>query len=116
MMAGDDFEFRKRRIAGEVLVGKDLQILRMVDGQKAHLVDVNDFFERLHETKTQETMALADVLAFYLDIFRRIGNVAFARPDPMTHHARADHVRHKTVAAAVPNEEYRTRAAAAVHL
>ena len=47
------FERRIRRIAGEVFVGIDLDIGRMIDSDQLHLVEINRLFERLHETEAE---------------------------------------------------------------
>ncbi len=114
--AGDDFEFREWRIAGEIFVWINIQISRMIDGQQAHLVEINDLFKRFHEAETQETMPRLDMLTFNLYIFRRVRNVAFSWPDPMTYNAGAQHVSNKTIVLTVPDPEHRTRAATAVNL
>ena len=56
VLAGDDAKFRERRIAGETLVGKYVVGGRMVDGQQAHLIEIDGFFHRFHESETEQAI------------------------------------------------------------
>ena len=58
-----NFERRIRRIAGEIFVGKDLDAGGMIHRQKFHLVEVNGFFERLHETEAKFAVFLYDCVS-----------------------------------------------------
>ena len=113
--AGNDFEFRKWRIAGEIFIGINRQILGMVNGQQPYLIQVDYLFQRFHQTKTQKTVPWLQVFAIYLDVFSRVRNVALAWTDPMAYDAGAQHISDETVARAVPNPEYRARAPTAVN-
>src|SRR5215831_18274398 len=103
MAAGDDFEFGKRRIAGEVFVRKDLEILGMVDGQETHLIHIHHLFERFHKTHAEHACPWTEVLTFHLYIFGGIGDIALSGTDPMTYHPGAKHVSDKAITLAVPN-------------
>src|SRR5215472_3299920 len=52
--AHDDLELRIGRIRGEVLVRIDVLVRRMIDRQETDLIEVDGFFERLHEAETQK--------------------------------------------------------------
>ncbi len=74
----------------------------MIDRQKTNLIEIDGFFHRLHEAETEETIARADTARIDLQIFVRIGNIAFTRCDPMADNARTNHVRDEFKFAAVP--------------
>src|SRR5713226_2105474 len=114
--ARDDAEFRKGRRAREALVGIDIDYSGMIDGQEAHLIEIDGLLHRLHEAETQEATAGADAAAGDLQIFVGVSDVALAGADPVAHDTGADHVSDEFVLATVPNEEDRTGAAAAVEL
>ena len=113
--AVDNFERRIRRVAGEIFVGENIDSGRMVHGQQLHLIEIDRFFQRLHETETEFAVFFAHRVAGDLDVFRRPRNVALAGPNPVPDHARAQHVSHQFVVGAVPNKQRRTGTAAAVH-
>src|SRR5215469_15278985 len=52
--AHDDLELRIWRIGGEVLVRIDVFLRWMIDRQETDLIEVDGFFERLHEAETQK--------------------------------------------------------------
>src|SRR5215831_8275385 len=53
--AHDDLELRIRRIRGEVFVRIDVFVSWMIDSQETHLIEVDGFFEGLHEAEGQKT-------------------------------------------------------------
>src|ERR1700688_44328 len=110
----DDAEFGKWGSADESLVGIHFVRCGMVDGEEPHLVEINGFFHGLHETETEQAIARMNATRVDFEIFVGIGNVALAGGDPMADNAGADHVSDEFVFAAIPGEEDRTRASAAV--
>ena len=58
--AGDHFEWRIRRIAGEVFVGINVEVRRMIDRDELHLIEIHGFFERLHEAEAEFAVFLAN--------------------------------------------------------
>src|SRR5438477_11009661 len=61
--AGDDLEFRKWWIAGEVLIWIHIKIGLMVNSEQAYLIQIDHFFKRFHKAKTQKTVSLPHVFA-----------------------------------------------------
>ncbi len=100
------------------------------------MIEVDGFFERLHETEAEAAgsalhlgrgqfgevcglkpdVDLSRESSRNLDVLNRSRNVALVRADPVADHARAQHVGDEFVALAVPDEQRRTRTAAAVDL
>src|SRR5438477_2073786 len=111
----DNLESRIRRAAGKILVGENIDSARMIHRQQLHLVEVDCFFERFHETETKLAVFLANRIARHLYVFRGPRNVALVWPNPVTDHARAQHVSNQLVVLAVPGEKCRTGTAAAIH-
>src|ERR1700726_4187905 len=58
-----------RRISGEIFVGINVNISGMIDGEQFHLIEINGFFERLHEAETQLAIFFAERSAVELDGF-----------------------------------------------
>ena len=52
LVAEHDLERRVRRIAGEIFVGIDVDVGGMIDGEQFHLIEIDGFFERLHEAES----------------------------------------------------------------
>ncbi len=52
VVAGDDFEFRERRVAEETLVGPDLDVRGMIDGEQARLIEIVELLHRLEHAET----------------------------------------------------------------
>src|SRR3984957_20123660 len=120
--AHHNFECRVRRGRREKLVRIYVEVRRMVDGQQSHPVEVDSFFERFHEAKTQKTSVglrtsdlgrtvlaevrglRSDVRAANLDELDRPRDVALPRPDPVSHHARSQHICDKFVAFSIPHK------------
>ena len=106
----------------------------MIDRHQSHLIEVNGFFQRFHETKTESRVprrcccgicsdragilivSLSDHLAVDLYELNWPRNVALARPNPVTDHAGTQHIGDKLVALTVPYKERRTGTAAPVDL
>ena len=104
----------------------------MIDGEQLHLIEVNGLFERLHEAETQHWVPhpslvlgrvgivfFAERIAIELNGFGRTSNIAddfaFARRDPVSNDACAEHIADELVVRAIPGEERWTGTAAAVH-
>jgi hypothetical protein len=85
----------------------------VVHGQQLHLIQVDCFFQRLHEAEAELAIFLADV-AVDLDVLRGAWNIALPRPNPVADYAGADHVIHEFIVAPVPHEQRGTGAAAAI--
>ena len=49
--AEHNLERRVRRIAGEILIGININASRMVDRKQPDLVEINNFFHRLHQAE-----------------------------------------------------------------
>ena len=113
--AGDDLEDRKGRLAGEILVGIDSHVRRMVHRQQPNLIEIDQLLHRFKQTEAQPALARLHTRALHLDVLVRVGNVAFAGSHPMAHHRRSDDVAHQLVAASIPNEQNRAGTSAAVN-
>src|ERR1017187_7774221 len=117
--AEHNLERRIRWVAGEIFIRINVEIGGVINGEEFHLIEVHRFFQRLHETKTQLAISFAKRVAVELDGFGRTSNVAldvvFSGCDPVSNHARAQHVADELVFVAVPSEKRRTGTAAAVH-
>ena len=121
-----DFEFRIWRVRGKVFVRIDIFIRGMIDGEQAHLIEVDSFFEWLHEAEAQGRRwslvagrwrnFLFDHSAIDLYIFHRTGNVALVGADPVADDACAQHVGDELVALAIPDKQRGAGAAAAIDL
>ena len=105
ILAGDYLERGIGRIAGEIFVGIDIEIARMIDRQQTYAVQIDNFFHRLHQAEAELAIFLFYGVAIDFDVLGRPGNVALARPDPVADHARAEHVRDQLVMTAVPHKE-----------
>src|SRR5579871_2490292 len=114
--AEDDFELRVRRIAGEIFIGKNIDVGWMINRQKLDLIEIHRLFQRLHEAKAELSVFSSDRVAINFDVLSRSWNVSLARPDPVPHHSRAKHVGHELVLVPIPDKKRRTRTAAAVDL
>ena len=68
--ADDDFEFGIRRIRCEIFVGIYVDTGGMIDGEQSHLIEVDGFFEWLHEAEA-ESLALP-VFASLVILSRRL--------------------------------------------
>ena len=115
-LAHHHLELRIRRVRGEILVGINFEIRGMIDRHHAHLIEVNGFLQRLHEAEAEVAVFFANGVAIDLDVFDRPRDVALPRPNPVSDHARAQHVGNQFVALAIPNKQRWTRTAAAVDL
>src|ERR1700751_1550249 len=125
----NNFEGRIGRIAGEILVGENVEFGRMIDGQKSDLIEINNFFERLHEPEAEHWMYQASrslcervgiiflpkKIAINPHVLDRSRNIALAGADPVTNDASAEHVTHERITCAVPGEQRRAGTAAAIH-
>ena len=90
--AGHDLERRIRRIAGEVFVGKHVEIRRMIDREQADLVEIDNFLHWLHQAEAVACRLSRAHAAIDFDVLRRTRNVALARSNPVSDDACADHV------------------------
>ncbi len=90
--ADHNFERWIRRIAGEIFVGINLELGRMIDRQQLYLIEIHGLFERLHEAETELAIFFSNGLAINLDVFRRSRNVALAGANPVSDHSSAEHV------------------------
>src|SRR5579863_8206445 len=108
------FEWRVRRIAGEVLVGINVKIGGMIDGHELYLVKIDRFFQRLHEPETELAVFLSNRIAVNFDVFRRPGNIALPGPYPVSDDARAEHVPDQLIALSIPNEKGGARTSTAI--
>src|SRR5579862_2643674 len=57
--AQHNFERWIWRVRCEIFVGINVDIRGMIDGQQSHLVEVDRFLERFHETKTENLLGLS---------------------------------------------------------
>src|SRR3954447_1966866 len=114
--ARDHFEFRIRRVAREILVRINLDVGRMIDGQQFNSIQVNRFFQRLHKAEAKLAVLSNHRVTIDLDVLRWTGDVALVWSDPVSDDARAQHVADQLIVIPVPNEERRTRTAAAIDL
>src|SRR6266852_5131412 len=112
--AGDDAKFWERRCADEALVGIDLELGGMIDGQQPNLIEVDGLFHRLHETEAEQAVAWANGARVNLQIFFGIRNVAFAGGYPVADYSGANHVGDEFVLVPVPSEQHGARTAAAI--
>ena len=81
-------ERRIGRVRGKELIGVDIDVNRVVDGQQPHTVEIDDFFHRLHQTKTQLSVTELDRVAIHFDVLGRARNVALARCNPVAKNSR----------------------------
>src|ERR1022692_1410568 len=114
--AHHDFEFRIRRVRGEVLVRINVLVGGMIDGQNTDLIEVDSFLQRLHEAEAELAVFLANGVVLNLDVLDRPRSVALPGPNPVPDHARAQHVGDELVAFAIPYKQRRAGTAAAVDL
>src|SRR5207248_4263633 len=116
--AENDFEFGKRRIAGEIFVGEYIESSGMIHRQQIHFVEIYDFLQRLHKAEAEDRVPhfssiLEDVgIIFFMKhvsinfhVLSRPRNIALSWPDPVSNHAISKHVPHKLIFLAVPNEQ-----------
>ena len=96
------------------LVGIDLDIFGMIDGEKARLIEVVELFHRLEHFETDEAVARLDLISGNFEIFVGVGSVVLVRAGPVADDAGADHVREEFVFFAVPDEDDRAGTSAAV--
>src|SRR5262249_13103741 len=109
--AADNPELGKRRRASEVFIGVNIDLCRMIDCDEPHLIEIDEFLHDLGKPKAQPSITGLYKTAFDAQIFGRIRNIRFARRDPVTDDAWADHVGDEFVVFAVPNPHDRARAA-----
>ena len=114
VLTGDDFEKREGRAAEEALVGIDLDIFGMIDGEKARLIEVIELFHGLEHFETDEAVARLHLIAGNFEIFVGVGSVALVRAGPVADDAGADHVGEEFEFFAVPDEDDRAGTAATV--
>ena len=88
----------------------------MIDGEQLHLVEINGFFQWLHEAEAEFAVFLAERVAVEFDVFRRPSDVAFPGRYPMPDNSGTEHVADEFVVRAVPDKERWTGGAAAVDL
>ena len=88
----------------------------MIDRQQTRLIEVNGFFQWLHEAEAQLAVFLSDRAPINLDVFGGTRNIAFVGCDPVSHDTRAKHVVDQLVMLAVPHKQSRTRTAAPIDL
>src|SRR5215469_7665122 len=113
-LCGNHFELRERWLAGEILIGKNVDVSRVINREQPHLIEIYDFLHRLHQTETQQTVAWLCSEALDRGILRGVGGISLARCNPMPDHAGPEHVGNKVVAASIPREQQRARAAASI--
>src|SRR5580693_5143210 len=53
VMADDHLELGIRWVRREIFVGINVDVHRMINGQQAHLIEIDSLFERLHETEAE---------------------------------------------------------------
>ena len=104
------------RVRREVFVGIDIDVRGMIDGEQPHLVEVDGFFQRLHEAEAELAVLLANRIA--IDLYELDGsrNVPLVGTDPVSDYAGTEHVGDELVALAIPYEQRGAGAAAAVDL
>ena len=76
----------------------------MVHGQQAHAIKIDNFLHRLHEAEAELAVFFLNYVAIDLDILGGARDIALSRPNPMTHHASAEHIGHKFIMRAIPDE------------
>src|SRR5258706_7769628 len=124
--ANHHLEFRIRRVRCEIFIGINIEIGGMIDREHAHLIQVNGFLQRLHEAEAESRRRSLVVGRWQnllphhspidLDVFDRTRHVALAGANPVSNHARAQHIGHKLVTLAVPYKQRGAGTAAAVDL
>ncbi len=114
VMTRDYAELRKRRRANESLIRKNFIPRRMIDGQQPHLIQINRFFHRLHETEAEQPVPGLHAARTHLQVLVRIRNVPFPGRDPVADHAGPDHVRDEFILAAIPRKQNGARAPAPI--
>ncbi len=115
--AENQFELGERRVTGEIFVGKNVELSRVVYGQQTHFVEINNFLERLHEAEAERwvphpSLILGRVgiliekhVAIDLHVLSRPRNIALPRPNPVSDNAIAKHIGDKLIFLAVPSEQ-----------
>src|SRR5580704_9081411 len=88
----NNFEWWIGWSAGEILIGEYVDGAGMVHRQQFHLIEIDSFFQRLHETETELAFFFSNRVARDLDVFRRPRNVALVGSNPVADHARAQHI------------------------
>ncbi len=88
----------------------------MIDDEQLHLIEVVDFLHRLREVKRQQAVLDADLAAVDLHELVGVWRVVLAGRHPVADDGRADRVGDELEPGAVPREENRARAAAAIDL
>ncbi len=92
VLAGDHFEHRKRRSAEETLVGVDLDVLGMIDGEEAGLIEVIELFHGLEHLETDHAIFGLHLISGDFEIFVGVGNIALVGACPVADDSGADHV------------------------
>src|ERR1700688_4804552 len=110
-IADHTFEWRVWRIAGEIFIGININIGGMIDGQQLDLIEINRFFERLHEAEAQLAIFFLNRASVDFDRLRWTGDVALylavLSRDPVADDARAEHVADELIFFTIPCEERR---------
>src|SRR5205823_7543962 len=116
ILAGNDLEIRKWRVAEEAFIGINVNAVGMINREELYLVKIIDLFHRLAKTEAQAAIARPDAGALDFYVLSWIGKVGLAGSDPVADDCRPDHIGNKFKFLSVPNEQNRTRAAAAIDL
>src|SRR5580692_1287978 len=103
--ADHNFKRRIRRVAGEVFVGINVEVGRMIYGNDFDLIQIHGFFKRFHEAKAELAIFFSNGLAINLDVLGWPRNIALAGPDPVSDNSRTEHVPDQLVTCAVPNKK-----------
>ena len=86
----------------------------MIDGEKTRLVEVVELFHGLEHFETDHAVSRLDLISGNFEILVGVGNIALVRACPVADDSGADHVGEEFVFFAVPDEDDRAGAAAAV--
>src|SRR5579864_379378 len=125
LVAGNYLELRIRRIAGEIFVGINVFLGRMINSHHLNRVDVNDLLHRLHQEEAEDAVWTgADArppIAWWRDKIALLKfpnhipinlhplhwtrNIPLVRPNPMANDSSTEHVGNKLIALSVPYKQ-----------
>src|SRR5439155_12141503 len=86
----------------------------MVHGQEAHAVKIDNFLHRFHEPEAELAVFLLNYVAIDFDVLGGARDIALPRPNPVSDHACTEHIGHKFIMRAIPNEQRGARATATI--
>src|SRR5579862_8047303 len=95
-------EFRIRRVRREIFIGINTEAGWMIHREQSHLIEVNGFFQRLHEAKAELAILFANRISIKFYVFHGTRNVALSRPNPVPDDSRTKHVCDKLVPLTIP--------------